>query len=140
MSLNEIKTLTDTLIRVEENLKEEMAILEFILDQSTDGYWDWNIETDYEYLSPKFKAQLGYKPDEMKNSPSAWQEICNKSDLAKAGPLIESHLKGETDEFQAELRFTHKDGSEIKVLCSGKVVSRKKDGTPLRMVGTHKLI
>jgi PAS domain S-box-containing protein len=140
MSIDKIKLLTDSLTRVEENLKEEMAILEFILEKSTDGYWDWNIVTNYEYLSPKFKAQLGYTPDEMENSPRSWQSICNPDDLEKAIEHINSHLKGETSDFSETLRFTHKAGHIVTILCSGVVVSRDKDGNPLRMVGTHRLI
>ena len=140
MSIDKIKLLTDSLTRVEENLMEEMAILEFILEKSTDGYWDWNIVTNYEYLSPKFKAQLGYAPDEMENSPRSWQSICNPDDLEKASENINLHLKGETRDFSETLRFTHKDGHIVNILCSGVVVSRDKDGNPLRMVGTHRLI
>ena len=68
-NLDRIIALTDTLIKVEENAQKERKILEFIIEHTTDGYWDWNIMTGYEYMSPKFKAQLGYKPNEMKNSP-----------------------------------------------------------------------
>ena len=140
MGLDKIKLLTDSLSRVEENLKEEMAILEFILEKSTDGYWDWNILTNYEYLSPKLKAQLGYLPNEMENSPKSWQTICNTDDLKKAGECIQKHLDGKTEEFSETLRFTHKKGHIITILCSGIVVSRDIDGKATRMVGTHKLI
>ena len=138
LNLVHIEKLTNTLSRVEENLKEEMSILEFVLDSITDGYWDWNIETNYEYFSDKFKSQLGYK--RMKPTPESWQNICNKEDLEKAKTGIISHFKGKTDEFNQMLRLKHKDGHEVTVMCRGKVVNWSKDGKPLRMIGTHQLI
>ena len=138
MNLKKIEKLTSTLSRVEENLKEEMAILEFVLDSITDGYWDWNIETNYEYFSDKFKSQLGYK--RMKPTPESWQNICNKEDLAEAYINVEAHFRGETDEFKQILRLTHKNGHEVKIMCRGKVVSWNNDGKPTRMIGTHQLV
>ena len=139
-NLKKLSELTHTLQRVESNLHEEKTVLEFILEQTTDGYFDWNIVTGYEYLSPKFKFQLGYLPEEMDNTPEAWQAICNKEDLDKAFITITSHLQGETESFTETLRFTHKQGHEITILCKGKVVSRDENGTPLRMIGTHTII
>ena len=138
MNLDKIEKLTNTLSRVDENLKDEMSILEFVLDSITDGYWDWNIETNYEYFSDKFKSQLGYK--RMKPSPESWQKICNPEDLTSAIKGVEDHFSGKTENFNQVLRLTHKDGHEVKVMCIGKVVNWSDDGKPLRMVGTHQLI
>ncbi len=138
MGLDRIIELTYTLSRVEENLQEEMAILSFVLDSITDGYWDWNIQTGYEFFSEKFKSQLGYK--RMKPSPESWKRICHPEDLEEAERKMEEHFLGKTDEFNQILRLRHKDGHEVKVKSSGKVVSYNDDGSPLRMVGTHILI
>lgn len=137
-NLVKIEKLTYTLSKVEENLKEEMSILEFVLDSITDGYWDWNIKTNYEYFSDKFKYQLGYK--RMKPSPESWQKICNADDLDKAHKGVKDYFSGKTESFSQILRLTHKDGHEVKVLCVGKVVNWSEDGKPLRMIGTHRLI
>jgi PAS domain-containing protein len=82
-NLKKLYDLTETLERVESNLVEEKSILEFMLEHTTDGYWDWDIQSGYEYMSPKFKKQLGYEPDEMENKPEAWQAICNEEDLGR---------------------------------------------------------
>lgn len=139
-NLEKIAELTDSLSRVELNLHEEKSILEFILEHTTDGYWDWDIPTGYEYLSPKFKAQLGYAPNEMENTPEAWQTICNTDDVNHAGTKIQAIFAGDKDEFDQILRFSHKDGYLIKILCRGKVVHRDKNGAPVRMIGTHTII
>jgi PAS domain S-box-containing protein len=139
-NIHEIRKLTQTLEFVENNLKEENKILEFLLEHSMDGYWDWNISTNYEYLSPKFKNQLGYEDDEMENSPESWMTLCNVDDLEEAKKDIGLVLGGEKEEFEKELRFTHKNGDEVKILCRGILIKRDEEGNPLRMVGTHRII
>lgn len=139
-NLKKIQDLTNTLNQVESNLQEENKLLNFILENITDGYWDWNIESGYEYLSPKFKQQLGYKDNEMENKPESWMSICNPKDLDEAKTVIGGVLGGISDEFEKELRFTHKEGYEVKVHCRGKLIKKSEEGVPLRMVGTHRII
>lgn len=146
-NLDKIIALTDTLIKVEENAQKERKILEFIIENTTDGYWDWNIVTGYEYMSPKFKAQLGYEPSEIKNSQDAWMALCDEEDLERAKVCIGKYLSREIDEneidtegFSQILKFTHKKGHIVKILCRGIIVERNEKGAPIRMVGTHVII
>jgi PAS domain S-box-containing protein len=106
MSIDKIKKLTETLNRVEDNLHEEKEVLEFILEHTTDGYWDWDLTTNYQFLSPKLKNQLGYEEDEMENKPESWQAICDKLDLEKTEKRIEDHLDGITEDFKSIMNFT----------------------------------
>jgi PAS domain S-box-containing protein len=139
-NLKKIQNLTNTLNHVELNLKEENKLLEFLLEHSLDGYWDWNVSTGYEYLSPKFKQQLGFEDHEMENKPESWMSLCNDLDLGEAQKVIGKVLSGGDEEFQLSLRFTHKKGHEVKILCRGKLIKKSEEGTPLRMVGTHRII
>jgi len=138
--LDRIRDLTEDLGKIESNLRSEYEILEFVLEDSTDGYWDWNMTTNYEYLSPKFKSQLGYKPEEMDNSPKSWQDICNKEDLQVAYDKIVEYSESKSTEFKQVLRLKHKKGHIINILCTGKIVERGESGSPLRMIGVHKII
>lgn len=139
-NLQKLSELVSTLERVEQNLIEEKTILEFILEHTTDGYWDWNVVTGYEYLSDTFKRQLGYEPHEMENKPEAWMGLCAEEDLRKAGVSIEQCISGSTDVFNEVLNFSHKNGSDVKILCRGKVVNRSEQGLATRIIGTHTII
>ena len=76
-------------------------------------------KTNEEYLSPRFKLQLGYKDDEMENKPEAWQAICDKEDVDRAYGTVTKYLSGESDHFSEVLRFDHKDGHKIEFLYEG---------------------
>eukprot|EP01135_Chromosphaera_perkinsii_P005696 Nk52_evm28s358 gene=Nk52_evmTU28s358 len=101
----------------------------------SDGIWDWNMKTNYEYLSPRFKEILGYANDEMENSPSAWQSILHPDDAKVCGESIKAHLERQ-EPFQEVLRFTHKQGHQVAVVCRG-VAIKNEQGEFVRMVGTH---
>lgn len=141
-NLKRITELTDTLIKVEQNLRKERSILEFVIEHTTDGYWDWNITTGYEYLSPKFKLQLGYLPSEMENDQSSWMALCDNEDLERVKVSIGTYLSSEsnTEIFSEILKFTHKKGHIVNIKCTGIIVDRDEKGVPTRMIGTHSVI
>ena len=82
---SKIKELDSIAIKLASKIKltqeeRNKAILNAILDQVTDGYWDWDIKNDYEYLSPGFKMQLGFEDNELENHPSSWQKLIFEED------------------------------------------------------------
>lgn len=113
-------------------------VLEDILESTVSGYWDWNLADNTEYLSPAFKSMFGYGDDEMENSPEAWQRIIFPEDLQKVLDNFARHVEtGGREKFSNEVRYKHKNGSTVWVICSGRVIEWSSDGTPLRMVGCH---
>ncbi|WP_028876630.1 PAS domain-containing protein [Teredinibacter turnerae] len=108
------------------------------LDTSSDGFWDWYIQEDYEYMSPRFWEILGYDPHEKPHKPSAWQELIFSDDLQLALGNFQQHIatRGEHP-FDQEVRYRHKDGSEVNIICRGRVVEWDSAGNAVRMVGTH---
>jgi PAS domain S-box-containing protein len=136
--MNKIKEIQES---IGKGGNSNLDILKFILENTTDGYWDWHISKDYEYLSPTFKSQLGYEDHEMENHPSSWQKLANEEDLKRIFALVTKHFetKGEVPVLET-IRFTHKKGYELTILCRGKVVEWGENGEPIRMVGTHAII
>lgn len=118
---------------------EDLQLLsETALESSLAGYWDWNMVTNEEYLSPRFKEMFGYADHEMENSPEAWQKIAFQEDLPGMFEAFENHVKslGKVP-FRSIVRYDHKDGSTVWVRCNGKVVEWGDNGAPLRAIGCH---
>lgn len=107
------------------------------IDASGDGYWDWYIQDDYEYMSPRFWQIFGFESHEKEHKPSAWQDLIFEEDLEVALENFNQHVKTKGQHpYVQEVRYKHKNGSTVTVLCRGKVIEWKGD-VPIRMVGTH---
>jgi diguanylate cyclase (GGDEF)-like protein/PAS domain S-box-containing protein len=104
---------------------------------ANDGLWDWNLETDEVYYSPRWKSMLGYGEDEIKNNLSAWTSLIHPDDKEMALEKVQDYIAGRKDPFEVEMRMHHKSGHEIFVLSRAFLVTRESDGKPVRLVGTH---
>ncbi|GAB1538924.1 hypothetical protein NUACC21_15890 [Scytonema sp. NUACC21] len=121
-----------------EKLQLELQILEHILETTLAGYWDWDIPGNREYLSPTFKRMFGYEDWELPNTPETWQSLIFPEDLERVFECFDQHIKSRGQiPYYNEVRYRHKDGSTIWVICSGHVIEWDRDGNPLRMVGCH---
>lgn len=129
--ITELKDTQKSLIEMEHTTKA-------YADATNDGYWDWFIQDDYEYMSPRFWDMLGFDPSEKEHHPKEWQALIFEDDLHTALENFEKHIetKGEHP-FAQEARYRHKNGSTVHVICKGKVVQWDKDDRPIRMIGTH---
>ncbi|MEL7316259.1 MAG: PAS domain-containing protein, partial [Cyanobacteria bacterium J06559_3] len=121
-----------------EQTRQELRILERILETVLAGYWDWDIPNHQEYLSPGFKHMLGYADHELPNTPDSWQSLIFPDDLLKVQKNFNHHIQSRGQApYYNEVRYRHKDGSTVWVICSGQVIEWDAHDNPLRMVGCH---
>lgn len=132
-----LKTSLKRQIKAEHELAISEERWKFALEGSGDSVWDWNIETDYMYRSPRWNVMYGYGNNEIYQTSKACRELIHLEDIGEAISKLNQCLGGKQDEFAAEYRVRCKDGSWKWTLCRGKVIKRDKDGTPLRMIGTY---
>ena len=123
---------------MQREIETSEKILKATVENSYDGYWDWHIKDDYEYMSEKFWRMFGIDPKTKRHNPAEWQEMIFKDDLAKTLENFEEHVRSRGKiPFDQTVRYKHTDGSTVWVICRGQVIQWDKDGSPLRMVGTH---
>ncbi|MCC5897019.1 MAG: PAS domain-containing protein [Phormidium sp. BM_Day4_Bin.17] len=121
-----------------EQVNRELKLLENILEVVLGGYWDLDILNNQEYLSPGLKRMLGYEDHELPNSPESWQRLIFSEDLTRVFQQFDDHIQSRgTIPFYNEVRYHHKDGSTVWVLCSGRVIEWDDQDNPLRMIGCH---
>ncbi|PKN41022.1 MAG: hypothetical protein CVU60_13445, partial [Deltaproteobacteria bacterium HGW-Deltaproteobacteria-18] len=125
-------------MRIEEALSQERMILKLILEDTLAGYWDWDLQSNQEYLSPTFKRMFGYEDHELPNSPESWQRLIFSDDLPKVLDVFGQHVasRGEIPFFN-QVRYRHRKGGTVWVICSGRVIEWDEQWRPLRMVGCH---
>ena len=125
--------------QAEEALRLNQQRLSLALQSGNDGLWDWNLETDQVYFSPRWKSMLGYQPDELKDEYLTWYENLHPDDRSMALEKVYDYLEGRSDSYAVEIRMRHKDGHWVDILGRGglAVDDQGQPLTPRRLVGTH---
>ena len=103
---------------------------------ANDGLWDWDLEQDEIYFSPRWKEMLGYEDAEVRNRPDEWLSRVHPDDRAHLDSAVAAHCRGETPQLECEHRVRSKDGTYRWMLTRGRAV-RNQAGTAVRMAGSQ---
>jgi len=117
-------------------LREREERLNLVLTGTNDGIWDWDLETDEVYFSPRWKSMLGYEEWEIRPHVESWRNLLHPDDVDKALAALNDHLENRTPFYRLEHRLRRKDGTFRWILARG-VSVRDEDGRPVRLVGSH---
>ena len=121
-----------------EQIRNELKLLEHILENILAGYWDWDLPNNRKYMSPGLKRMLGYEDAELSNVPETWRRLIFPEDLPRMSECFEQHVQSHGQiPYYNEVRYRHKDGSTVWAICSGQVIEWDAEGEPLRMIGCH---
>ncbi|MDO8915878.1 MAG: diguanylate cyclase, partial [Coriobacteriia bacterium] len=102
---------------------------------ANDGIWDWDLDSDAFYASPRFRDLLGLRDDEPLVSAEQWLERVLPDDAERLRFEIDLHLRGLTPHFESEHQVPGADGAPRWMLSRGQAL-RREDGTPYRMAGS----
>ena len=122
--------------RIEEQLIEASERLELAIDAGSHGTWDWNLETNKVFFSPRYFTMLGYEPDELPMELDTWMNLLRPEDQKNVAPIIMNHINNGVP-FKEEFRLKCKDGSWKWILGQGKSYDFSEEGKPRRAVGMH---
>ncbi|MEY4749434.1 MAG: hypothetical protein RIQ60_1648 [Pseudomonadota bacterium] len=123
--------------RTEAALRASEERLDLALRAGNDGLWDWDMQTQAVYLSPRWKSMLGYHEDELENAFSVWERLVDDEGRARTMALIGDCIAGRAEGFSVEFRMRHKEGHWVDILSRAKLIRDTLQQQPLRMVGTH---
>ena len=107
-----------------------------VLAVATEGFWEWDLQTDRAYLSPRYCELVGYSPDDTIFDSHFFRSIIHPDDRDHVFQTMASHLRGELDLSVIEYRMISRDGTMRWIEGRGKIVAYDEHGTPRRMVGT----
>jgi PAS domain S-box-containing protein len=122
----------------ESLLSKTKQQLQFAIDGSGAGLWDWYTQSGKCTFSEQWANIIGYKLSELEPIDiNTWLKYVHPDDLARSNTLLKEYFAGKTKTYVCEARMKHKNGNWIWVLDRGEVVEWDKNGEPYRMVGTH---
>ncbi len=123
--------------RIQLQLESERQRLDYIIQGTNIGTWEWNLKTGEATIDERWANIIGYSLDEVAPvSIHTLERFAHPGDLARSKEALQPHLAGKTEYYQFELRMKHKEGHWVWVLNRGKVISRAPDGRALHMYGT----
>jgi len=124
--------------KAEKILQKTKEQLQFAIEGSGAGMWDWHIKTGECEFNERWANIIGYSLEDLiPTNFETWTQFVHKDDLIKSNDLLQMHFKGISKTYVCEVRMKHRAGEWIWVLDRGQVVERNIKGEPVRMVGTH---
>ncbi|MGE4559029.1 MAG: PAS domain S-box protein, partial [Desulfobulbus sp.] len=132
-----VKARTAELDRVNEQLRISEERHALALDATSDGLWDWNMDTGELYCSPTYYRMLGYAPGELAaNQYVSGLDLIHPEDREGIAESTRQLMAGKGS-IELEFRMQAKNGHFVWVLSRGKVVETTPDGRPKRAIGIH---
>lgn len=133
---HEFNTMLDAISSGEMILKSVKERLEDAVNGTRDGLWDWNLETNEVYFSPRWKEMLGYADDELPNTLDSWSINVHPDDIEKAEEAVAFSQEKPGQFYENVHRVRHKNGHWIWILDRGQTIFDE-EGKAIRMVGFH---
>lgn len=122
--------------RHNEHLLDNELIQTLLLNESSDGLWDWSLGDNSLFLSPQWFRMLGYGPHEIESPTLAtWQNAVHPEDIESVLDALGNHLDGKTSRYSAKYRLKTRDGEYIWVRDRGMIAARNTQGEPVRVIG-----
>ena len=119
-----------------ETVRESNEQLASALRATQDGMWDWNIETNDIWYSPRWLQMFGYSTGEIKANAHDWERLLYPEDAKRVRKTVYAVLRGQA-EFNIEFRLKHKDDHYLDIYIRGEPIRRIPGGPITRIVGTY---
>jgi diguanylate cyclase (GGDEF)-like protein/PAS domain S-box-containing protein len=122
-------------IEIQHHLRDLEERNELALYSANDGLWDFDTLNNRVYLSPRWKAMLGYDEVGIGQTPD-WRTLVHSDDMSRVQAAIRDHVAGKTPIFESLHRMRHATGEWRWVISRAKARVDEK-GRLLRLVGVE---
>ncbi|MEO1131465.1 MAG: PAS domain S-box protein, partial [Cyanobacteria bacterium J06639_1] len=119
--------------QTEIRLERAQQRFELALHGSGNGLWDWDVQQNEVYLSPQFKAIMGYADAELPSTVEAWSSHLHPEEKERVLAAVQAHLE-RREPYDIEFRLRTKSGHYTWVRSQGQA-EWDEAGRPLRMAG-----
>lgn len=132
-----VKERTSELEMVNKKLKAGRQRLLMMLDASSDGVWEYNLETGAFMVSNRTWERLGYMPDEVEENIHFMLTLIHPDDRALVQERLQNYLNGQQEIYHIEFRIRKNNGQWLWFQSRGKQLEWKAGKGIVLMVGTH---
>ena len=119
---------------MDKKLRDSLQHYDLAIRGTRDGLWSWDLRRNEIYYSPRWKAMLGFKEDEIGKSPDEWLKRVQLDDEKHLYQSLGAHLKGISPYFECEYQIKDANDQYVWMLARG-LVERDAQGKPYRMAG-----
>lgn len=119
---------------LEMKIKKSEELFSLVVNGSNDGVWDWQILTETVYYSPRLKALLGYRDDELENTFASFENNLHPEDHDRVLAAISNHIE-KNILYDIQFRLRTKQGIYRWFRSRGQAV-RDVSGRAERMAGS----
>lgn len=121
---------------LQQALEESLERFQLAMQCTEEGLWSWNPLTDELFLSPPYKAILGYADHELGSHHETFETQVHPDDLPLVKHAMADFVKGNTGTYEQVFRMRHRDG-HYRWIRSRAVATRQDNGSARLVVGTH---
>jgi len=125
-----------TRIRHEQQLGDLLDRDELYAHAANDGIWDFDVESGKLRFSPRWKAMMGYEPEELDDDALDWHHLVHPDDMVRVQGRIREHLEGKKPLFESVHRMRHKTGDWRWVVSRAKA-RVDEEGRLTRLLGVE---
>ena len=122
-------------MEIQRHLEDLEERNELAIHSANDGLWDFDTLNNRVYLSPRWKAMLGYDESDVGQAPD-WRTLVHSDDMSRVQAAIRDHVAGKTPIFESLHRMRHATGEWRWVISRAKAKVDDK-GRLLRLVGVE---
>ncbi len=109
----ERRKTAEALVESEQNLRKERSRLVTASVAARIALWERDIRTGSLQWSDVVDPMLGYAPGTFPRVITAWEEHLHPEDRPAVLEILQAHLEGKTEQYDAEYRMLRSDGSFI---------------------------
>ncbi len=123
----------------EQRLRQSEERYALAAAAASDGLYDWDLATNTLYYSPRWKAILGFAPQDITDSPDEWLGRVVPDDLIWLLATLEEQMTRSSipvQSFKIEYRIRDAGQGLRWMVCCGMTV-RDDNGCPVRMIGSQ---
>jgi PAS domain S-box-containing protein len=122
--------------QIETQLRASEERFALAMQGANDGIWDWQIDTNQVYFSPRWKEMLGYADHEIPDRLEEFSQRVHPEELNSVMYEINAYLKKRKPTYEVMVRMQHKAGHYIWIFTRGMAIWDNQ-GKAVRFVGTN---